>query len=548
MSESVQNAASYEKLAMHIRAAYPVIFMLTAEESRAEKEIVGLSKSLGRKLTFWSHTDGFMSLGPNDSIVGSKDEKIEDYIDALSFIRTDPPSNSGKIYIMRDLHPGFTSPKVLRLIRDISREFKQNRKTMIMLSPINAVLPQIERDVTTLEFSLPKRADLLKVWNSLYETNKKAIGVVAEDEVELIVQAASGLTTVEAENSIAMSLIERQKMVQAKVSPLPSLSRLVMREKAEAVKKSGVLEYFDATETMADVGGLDALKGWINIRKNALTLQAQEFGLPTPRGILLVGLPGCGKSLSAKASAAIMGVPLIRFDIGRVFAGLVGKSEENMRLGLQTIDAIGNCVVWLDEMEKAFAGMGGSGSTDSGVSQRVFGSFITWMQEKTSPSFVMATVNRIDGLPPELLRKGRFDEIFFVNLPTDAERKEVLTLHVNKDRRKPEFRNGPWKHGMDDVFSEKDKTMRVFEECVDASKGFSGSEIEEAVVSGLHTAFHRKTNQKADYILSALINTNPLSKSAKTQLDAMKSWAEKNARAATSAAVAEGEGKRKLEM
>jgi SpoVK/Ycf46/Vps4 family AAA+-type ATPase len=258
------------------------------------------------------------------------------------------------------------------------------------------------------------------------------------------------------------------------------------------------------------VGGLENLKEWLATRAKAFSKAARDFGLPMPRGILLVGLPGCGKSLSAKAASNILGVPLLRFDIGKVFGGLVGESERNMRQAIQTAEAVGNCVLWIDEMEKAFAGMGGGGSNDGGTSQRVFGNFITWMQEKTAPVFIISTVNRIESLPPELLRKGRFDEMFFVGLPSEKERKAIFEIHLKRYGKR--------------AFSEAEVA-----DCVKSSEGFSGAEIEEAVVSGLYAAFNHERQLEAADVLKAVKATNPLSKSKKAELEAMQEWAEKNA-------------------
>jgi SpoVK/Ycf46/Vps4 family AAA+-type ATPase len=230
-----------------------------------------------------------------------------------------------------------------------------------------------------------------------------------------------------------------------------------------------------------------------------------------PRGLILVGIPGCGKSLSAKACSNLWDVPLLNLDLGNVFGGLVGESERNMRTCIQTAEALGSSILWLDELEKAFAGAGGNGSTDGGTTQRVFGTFLTWMQEKTCPCFVVATVNRIDGLPPELLRKGRFDEIFFVGLPTARERQIILNIHIKKYKR--------------DV-KNFEKQMS---ELVSASEGFSGAELEEAVVSGLYAAFYHKRDLTAEDVLKAIKNTNPLAKSRGAELQEMVKWAAENA-------------------
>jgi len=486
-------------LVPYIKACYPVLYLVTAEESRAELKILSTAKELKRNLLVWSHTEGFVK--PD----GSCQEQVEDPVQALLRAKNEQP---GTILVMRDFHQFLTIPKTIRLMRDIARDFKQTQKTLVMISPVKKIPPELERDVTVLEFDLPKKEDIEQIWKALYEGNKKKIGDIDADEQERICQAAMGLTTVEAEAAFAKALVENATN-GTKDTPI---SILVMKEKANAVKKSGILEYFEAKQTADDIGGLENLKSWLEMRGRAFSKQARDFGLPMPRGILLVGLPGCGKSLSAKAASNILGVPLLRFDIGRVFGGLVGESESNMRLAIQTAEAVGNCVLWIDEMEKAFAGMGGSGTTDGGTSQRVFGNFITWMQEKTTPCFIISTVNRIESLPPELLRKGRFDETFFVGLPSDKEREAIIGIHIQKYGRKLE-----------------DFDKKVIAKCVKASKGFSGAELEEAVVTGLYVAFHQERELTADDLLKAIQETNPLSKSKADELKHMADWAKSNA-------------------
>ena len=424
-----------------------------------------------RSQTFWSHTEGFTNPDGKDA------EQTEDPIEALLAIKG---GANNTIYVARDLPAFFSSEKVVRLLRDIARDFKQTSKTLIITSPVRKLSADLERDVTLLEFELPGREEIEHVFSKLYEPHKAKIGALTDDERERIVQAAMGLTTVEAENAIAKAMVES---VSQDKKVRPPISKLVLKEKSLAVRKTGILEYFEAAQTADDIGGLENLKHWLAMRSKAFSGKARAFKLPMPRGMLLVGIPGCGKSLSAKAASNIMGVPLIRFDIGRVFGGLVGESETNMRLAIQTAEAIGSCVLWIDEMEKAFAGMGGNGSMDGGTSQRVFGSFLSWMQEKTKPCFVIATINRIEGLPPELLRKGRFDEIFFVGLPTPKERAAILRIHIQKFGRK-----------LADFAKELDQMVAD-------SEGFSGAELEEAVVSGLYDAFYHDRELTSEDIL-----------------------------------------------
>ena len=484
-------------LTHYVQAGYPVLYLLTAEESRADLAVIDVCKKVKRNLKVWTHTDGLTS--PIDDKY--KDSAAADPILGLTNIIKDTEPT---IYVFRDLHKFFHVPKVLRLLRDHATNFKQQKKTLIITSPVNQLPPELDRDITLIEFDLPSKEEIGKTLDFLAIQNKKAVGEINEDEKEAIVQAAMGLTLNEAENAFSKAFVEKS-VDKNKLS----VARLVMKEKATAVKKNGILEFFEAKEQISDIGGLENLKAWLEMRKKAFTKAAREFGLPMPRGIVLAGLPGCGKSLTAKAASNMLGLDMIRFDIGRVFAGLVGQSEANLRSALQTIDALGNVVVWIDEMEKAFAGMGKGGSQDSGVGDRVFGGIITWMNEKKGGAFIVATVNRIDNLPDELLRKGRFDEIFYVGLPNETERKEIFKIQVAKVKRNVKVLD--------------------MDELVKASKGFSGAEIEQAIVSGLYTAFSRGTDLQSDYVLSVFLNTKPLSVSRESQLKAMAKWAEENA-------------------
>jgi SpoVK/Ycf46/Vps4 family AAA+-type ATPase len=510
-------------LVPYIKACYPILYIVTPEESRAELTILNAAQECKRKIVVWSHTEGFTVPGSED-----EGERIEDPINALEHVIAQPP---GSIYVMRDLHPFFTAPRLIRMMRDAARDFKQQRKTMVIVSPVSKIPPELERDITVLEFDLPKREEIQTTFDNIYSGNKERIGEIPEDEQERIVQSAMGLTTNEAEAAFAKAIVEF--MTNEEEGDKDPISKLVMKEKANAVKKSGILEYFEAKEKTTDIGGLENLKGWLEMRNRAFSKSARAYGLPLPRGILLVGLPGCGKSLSAKAASNILGVPLLKFDVGKVFGGLVGESESNMRLAIQTAEAVGSCVLWIDEMEKAFAGMGGSGSTDGGTSQRVFGNFITWMQEKTTPCFIIATVNRIDTLPAELLRKGRFDEIFFVGLPTAKEREEIIKIHVGKYGRDPEKFAG-----------------KELADLVKATDGFSGAELEEAVVSALYSSFHDDERElEVKDVEVAVTNTNPLSKAKSEQLKKMAEWAQKNAvNASKSPKSAKGQGGRQLEI
>jgi SpoVK/Ycf46/Vps4 family AAA+-type ATPase len=288
----------------------------------------------------------------------------------------------------------------------------------------------------------------------------------------------------------------------------------ILEEKKQIIRKSGILEYYEHREEFSDIGGMETLKDWLVKRRHAFSSRARDFGLPLPKGILLIGVPGTGKSLTAKAVGALWQMPLLRLDVGKVFGGLVGSSEENIRNVIKTAEAIAPAILWIDELEKGFSGTGSSGQTDGGTTSRVFGSFITWLQEKTSPVFVIATANNVQQLPPELLRKGRFDEIFFCDLPDREDRKSIIDIHLRKKNRDP---------GQFDI-----------DRLADATAEYSGAEMEQAVIAALYDAFDTGNDLTSDGLLHTLGEIVPLAVTMREQIDAMREWARTRARMASS--------------
>jgi SpoVK/Ycf46/Vps4 family AAA+-type ATPase len=326
-------------------------------------------------------------------------------------------------------------------------------------------------------------------------------------EREHIVEAALGLSADEAENVFAKSLVQTGSFD----------IDVILSEKERIVRKSGVLEFFRTQEKMDNIGGLDQLKSWLKKRQAAFSEEARAFGLPRPKGIMMIGIPGGGKSLTAKAVGASWRLPLLRLDVGKVFAGIVGSSEENMRRAIQMAEAVAPSILWVDELEKGFSGTGSSNNSDGGTAARVFGSFITWLQEKTSPVFVIATANNVDELPPEMMRKGRFDEIFFVDLPSLPERKEIVSIHLKRRGREPVNFNL-------DLLAEK-------------SEGMTGAEIEQAVVSALFDEYDRNGSQgvlTTDGVVHSLTETVPLSRTMKEKIATLRNWCRTRARPASS--------------
>src|SRR6185437_6192220 len=339
---------------------------------------------------------------------------------------------------------------------------------------------------------------------------------------ERLLQAALGLTLGEAENVFAKIIVKDERLSGDDVNE-------VFAEKQQIIRKSGLLEYYSTDENFTHIGGLNVLKEWLEKRAVAFTTEARAFGLPAPKGILMLGVQGCGKSLCAKAVSSQWQLPLLRFDMGRMFGSIVGSSEENVRRAIAVAESVAPAILWVDEIDKAFAGSQNSGAVDGGTSARVFGTFLTWLSEKTAPVFVVATANDISQLPPELLRKGRLDDIFFVDLPSKEERAEIFRIHVTK-------------HG-------RDVTKFDIEALSNASKDFSGAEIEESINSALYDAFYAKVELSTDHILTALSQTVPLAKTMDEQINRLRSWAEGRARnASVPRELQNGNSSRRMEL
>src|SRR5690606_37131811 len=361
---------------------------------------------------------------------------------------------------------------------------------------------ELEREITRLDLDLPGPDILGLVLDQLLTS--AGIATPLPEIREAILRAAGGLTTIEAENAFALSLVETGSIQ-------PSL---VAREKARALKSGGLLEVIETTESLDSIGGLEALKAWLIQRGAAFTPRARDYGLPIPKGMLVLGVPGTGKSLTAKATASVFGVPLLKLDAGRLFGGLVGQSEANVRSVIQTAEAISPCVLWIDEIEKGFGGAGGSGgSTDGGTSARVFGTMLNWLQDKTHPVFVVAAANDVSKLPPEMLRKGRWDELWFVDLPDAKERAAIWDLVIEKYGRE--------RTAFDTVVLSR------------ASELHTGAEIEAAFVEALHRAF-AEDREPGELDLGEVLNESvPLAVTMSESIERLRHWAKGRARHAS---------------
>ncbi|MEY2830814.1 MAG: hypothetical protein RLZZ574_72 [Cyanobacteriota bacterium] len=495
-----------EELNILVQAQYPLIYLITPEEERAEQAIAKIAKDNAeyKQVFVWTVTRGIIEYGQTTQATQHNTVSPEAAIEWT--IR----QKGGGIYIFKDLHPFLDGPVIVRWLRDAIASFKGTDKVIILMSPLQTVPIELEKEVVVLDYPLPNLSELNQV---LSERLAKSRGNRLDTETrEKLLKAALGLTKDEAEKVYRKAQVKAGKLTESEVE-------IVLSEKKQLIRRNGILEYIEEDETLNSVGGLEELKGWLTQRSNAFTERAREYGLPQPKGMLILGVPGCGKSLIAKTTSRLWGLPLLRLDMGRVYDGsTVGRSEANLRSALKTAESISPVILFIDELDKAFAGGGGSGDSDGGTSGRIFGSFLTWMQEKKSPVFVMATANRVERLPGEFLRKGRFDEIFFVDLPSSAEREDIFRIHLGKRR--------------------SEINRFDLEQLTKVSDGFSGAEIEQAIIAAMYDAFAQDREFTQLDIIAAIKATLPLSRTMTEQVTALRDWARQRARPA-SASVAE---------
>ncbi len=521
---NVQRKTVPQELEVLIRARYAIIYVVTWEESRVELQLREIAERRKKQLHCWSVTTGLMKSGSPAS--APRQKGLADPIEALdAVIENKEPA----IFLFKDFHPFMrtrdSNVAVIRKLREVATALSDSYKTLVISSPLVDISPELEKIVTVLDYPLPDSHDFDKLLHRICDdvaAHSSLKITLTQDDREKLVQAALGLTLQEAENVFAKTIVTDGRLAADDLS-------VVFSEKQQIIRKSGLLEYYESATDVSDVGGLDLLKEWLKKRSLAFSDRAKKFGLPAPKGVLLVGVQGCGKSLCAKAVSRMWNMPLLRFDMGRMFASLVGSSEENIRRAISVAESIAPVVLWADEIDKAFAGSQGSANTDGGTTARVMSTFLTWLSEKQKPVFVLATANNISQLPPELLRKGRLDEIFFVDLPNAVERAQILQIHLRKRGRDPQ------------QFDTK--------QLVAASEGFSGAEIEEAVISALYDVFYlQKELQTAD-VVAAIQETVPLSRTMAEGVSALRSWAEGRARFASRRDVDESKQvRRKLEM
>lgn len=490
-----------------VRSAFRCIGLVSHEEDRCTELAVAAAKRVGRAVYVWSMTSGWTLPDgtPIDPRTGSyllagepAAPRKPNLAEALLEVR-DHARGRPLVLLLRDLTACFDEPKAVRALIDILTAPEE--WTVVFSAPVIKLPGPLEKEVALVDIPLPDERELHEVLikNLRALASSKGSFKVPQQLIENVVRAALGLTRRQADAVFKRAIQDDHEFTE------DDLDRIAA-QKRQIIAQSGVLEFVDQREDLRSVGGLDGLKAWLHQRQAAFSERARAYGLPQPKGLFLLGVQGCGKSLVSKAIASYWHVPLLRLDVGALFSSYIGKTEENLRTSLRVAESIAPCALWVDEIEKGFAGVSGSGSADAGTSARVFGTFITWMQEKTRPVFVVATANSIEHLPPELLRKGRFDEIFFVDLPGPEARRQIIEIHLKKRKRDP---------GRFDL-----------DRLVAASEGFSGAEIEQAIITALHDVFAAKRELDTDAVVRAMKTSPPLSVTMAEKIADLREWAE----------------------
>ncbi|MDY4413887.1 MAG: AAA family ATPase [Ruminococcus sp.] len=472
-----------DNLIKYSDAGYPIIYINSFEEAKTDgiiREVMG-----GREGLEWNGAKGFVDFRTKQPLID--DKKLAETLRLLD----DNNELDRKFLVLKDVSGYLEEKEIIALLKDIALQISKGLDTVVIIvSSIVKIPKELEKFITILELEYPTQKEIK---NQIKRFSEEQEAPISDSLLEEMSVSFKGLTEFEIESLLASALAQDGMFTRQDLG-------LIFEQKQQMIMKSGILEMIPLKERPEDIGGLENLKKWLRRKSKVYKSinKAMEFGVDMPKGVLIAGIPGCGKSLSAKVTAQLFEVPLLRLDMGKIMGKYVGESEENMRKAIALAEAISPCVLWIDELEKAFAGIDGSGSE---VTVRLFGTFLTWLQEKTSPAFVVATANDITKLPPELMRKGRFDEIFYVGLPNKTERKKIFEIHISK-RRKSDLNKIDT-----DMLSDK-------------TEGFSGADIEGVVKDAVENVFaDDMPNLTADYIINAINNTNSLSRIMKESIE-----------------------------
>ena len=474
-----------EEFDVLLRARCTFIVLVTVEEERALQSVKNVCDKAKRRCVGWDLADGWQVISGEASMPAAKDPKS-----ALERIEK---AESETLFVLKDFHDCWRNIELKRKLRGMVQRMKYTKKSILVTSPTAELPDELRDEAVIIQFLLPNASEIAEVVERMTHGPGVKVNLTALGR-EKLVQAALGLTASQAQRVLAKALVSGGLLDDRGID-------LVTQEKKAIISESKALEFHSVTESPADVGGLGLLKEWLRLRERAFTREAHDYGLPVPRGMVLLGIPGTGKSLTAKMIGGLWRQPLLRLDVGALFGGLVGESEENTRRALRLAETVAPCILWIDEIEKALA----QGALDGGTSLRVFGSILTWMAEKTAPCFVVATANDISRLPPELLRRGRFDEIFFLDLPTLSEREEIFAVHLAKRKRLP-----------------RDYDLRPL---AAQSEGYVGAEIEQAIVDAMYVGFNDAGREFTTEDIAATLKAQvPLSVSQREVVGRLRDW------------------------
>ena len=513
-----------ERLKVLIDSSTPIVVMETVEEVRAVRMVRAACSALNLAAFEWTIASGLARSGsgslesrleqaiPGGYRAGTVDDVAES---AKALYDSREPSKMlanlegitiEAAFILKDLHRHMDDPVGVRRLRDVGQKFATNRRTIILTAPKISIPPELASLVEFLELPIPDRQRLRQIIDEVLVRVSKTHTLqrrLDASGLDAMAENLRGLTEEEAERAISQALVSRYALC-------PEIVTDVLEAKKALLKRSEMLDFVEASDTLASVGGLDNLKRFLAQRRGSWEQQARDFGLDPPRGVIILGVQGCGKSMCAQAIAGEWKIPLVKFDTAAVYDKYIGETEKRIRRVFQVAEGLAPCVLWIDELEKVFAGSGpDSASADAGVSSRLLASFLSWMQDRKAPVFVAATCNNVNVLPPELIRKGRFDELFFVDLPSQAERKQIFAIQLGKRKRNPADFN--------------------LDQIAPAAQGFSGAEIESVVQTALYAAYSQKQQLNTQHLLTAIQATVPLSTTRAEEIEALREWAEKRA-------------------
>ena len=476
------------ELELVLKARYPIIYINTIEEDRVEYVIrKNVKTNLNRSIYSWDFVDGYTNNPNNEGFAKRNPLQALELIERLN-------AETPALFLLKDFNRFLTDLSISRKLRNISRVLKLQPKTIIIIGSDLTIPKELQDLITVLQFQLPLEDEISRELNRLINS----LNIKVEPQLfENLTRACQGLS-LERIRRVLSKIIATYKTIDN------NSITVLLSEKKQIISQTEILEYSSVNEKITNLGGLDNLKDWLKKRKTAFSIQASNYGLPTPRGLLLIGIQGTGKSLTAKAIANDWQLPLLKLDVGKLFGGIVGESESRLRQMINVAETISPCILWIDEIDKAFTNT--ESKSDSGTSNRVLATFISWLSEKTKPVFVISTANNIDLLPLEIIRKGRFDEIFFLDLPKKDEREEIFKIHLQ------EFRPNSWK-------------SFDYSKLAQLSESFSGAEIRQSIIEGMYHAFYEKREFTTDDICLALKELIPLANLESNQMMKLQNWA-----------------------